>query len=162
VGIIVSYYVINNSKLISEIEDKMNSNFDIESFLNQNKAKITSFSSFVKSWNPLYSLLGKISGNNLFDKLSDYKSSYEFDEYSKIFTNNEVNVLHGIFENVTGEEIKKAIKNDLFKIEISEEEGYHMEYIADEDSIYTEFIELKNAVDFAYNSNSQILQILMP
>ena len=140
----------------------MNSNFDIETFLNQNKTEITSFSSFVKSWNPLYSLLGKISKNNIFDKLSDYESGNEFDEYSKIFNNNEVNVLHEIFENVADEEILKAIKNNLFKIEISEEEGYHMEYIADENSIYTEFIELKNAVNFAYNSNSQILQILMP
>lgn len=161
-GIIVSYEVIKDLNLISKLENNKNSNFDIETFLNQNRSKIKTFSSLTKSWNPLYSLLGKISGNNIFDKLSEYKSSNECNEYTKIFANDEVNTLYGLLNNINDNEIKISIEHSLLKTKIAKESGYNMRYIFDENSIYTEFTELKNAVNFAHVSDSQIVQILYP
>lgn len=161
-GIIVSYEVTNNKNLILEIEKNKNSNFDIESFLNKNRDKIKSFSTFVKSWNPLYSLLSKISGNKIFDKLSEYKSGNNFDEYIKLFESKEVNILYDETKKITESKIRIALKNDSLKTEISKDEGYNMDYIFDEDSIITEFNELKDAINFAYHSNSKLIQILFP
>ncbi|SEP86180.1 hypothetical protein [Epilithonimonas lactis] len=161
-GIIVSYEVIKDLNLIIEIENNKNSNFNIETFLNQNRAEIKSFSTFVKSWNPLYSLLGNISGNNIFDKLSEYKSSIESNEYTKIFTIDEVSILYEILKGINDKEIKISIENSLLRTKIARENGYNMKYIFDENSIYTEFVELKNAVNFAYVSESLIVQILYP
>ncbi|MBB4806335.1 hypothetical protein HNP38_001607 [Chryseobacterium defluvii] len=161
-GIIVSYEVINNPKIISEIEKNKNTDFEIEIFLDQNKIYIQSFPSFVKSWNPLYSLLNKISENNIFNKLSRYESGVEFNEYTKIFSNDEVEILFNILEKISTHDIMDRLKDESLKNKISKEDGYHMEDIFHRDSILFEFQELKKAFNTAFNENSQVVQILFP
>lgn len=161
-GIIVSYEVINNQKVISEINRIKNTHFEIENFLSENKIYIKSFPSFVKSWNPTYSLLNKISGIDVFNKLSKYESSIEFNEYTKIFTNDEVETLFKVFEKISIDNIKHHLKNKSLKTEISKEDGYHMKDIFNEDCILFEFQELKKAVNTAFNENAQMIQILFP
>lgn len=161
-GIIVSYEIISEENILKEIEKNMNTAIDIESILNQYPHYIQSFTSFVKTWDPLYMLLYKISGNNIFNKLRENKQSEKINQYTKIFDYEEVKLLYKELQEISIDTLNNKLNDEFLKAEISEESGYHMEYIYDSDCIVIEFNELKNAVSKAYILNSKLIQILFP
>lgn len=161
-GIIVSYQIISCENVLKAIEKNMNTTTDIESILRQNTHCIKSFNSFVKTWDPLYTLLNKISGNSIFTKLRENKQSENTNEYIKIFYNEEIKVLNEELNKISVQMLNNKLNDTSLKFEISQGGGYYMEYIYDVESIIIEFQELKAAVTTAFNTNSKIVQILYP
>ncbi len=162
-GIIVSYRIVSDEDAIKAIEKNMNTEVDIESILNQYNHCIKSFASFVKSWDPLYLLLNKISDNNIFTKLRENKQSGSTNEYSKIFHEDEIKILYEELQKISIETLNNKLSHDeSLKFDISRQDGYSMEFIYNTDCIITEFQELKKAVNTAFNNNSKLIQILFP
>lgn len=161
-GIIVSYRIVSDENAIKAIEKNMNTEVDIESILNQYAHCIKSFTSFVKTWDPLYCLLNKISGNSIFTKLKENKQSENINEYSKIFHKDEIKILYEELQKISIEVLNNKLSNESLKLDISQQQGYSMISIYNADCIIIKFQELKKAVNTAFNNNSKIVQILFP
>ncbi|MFC5871120.1 protein of unknown function [Chryseobacterium arachidis] len=161
-GIIVSYQVISDENAITEIERNINIGIDIENILQQYCHSIKSFNSFVKTWDPLYFLLFKISGNEIFIKLREGKRNEETNEYIQILQTDEIKNIYNELQKISIEILSNALNDEFFKSEISQQEGYNMESIYDIECMIIEFQELKNAVNTAFCTHSKIVQILMP
>ncbi|MFC3159242.1 DUF1877 family protein [Chryseobacterium arachidis] len=160
-GIIVSYQVISDENAITEIERNINIGIDIENILQQYCHSIKSFNSFV-TWDPLYFLLFKISGNEIFIKLREGKRNEETNEYIQILQTDEIKNIYNELQKISIEILSNALNDEFFKSEISQQEGYNMESIYDIECMIIEFQELKNAVNTAFCTHSKIVQILMP
>ncbi|MCD1116147.1 DUF1877 family protein [Chryseobacterium turcicum] len=161
-GIIVSYSVVSDENIVKEVEENMNTKISIEDIINQYSNKIESFTTYVKTWDPLYFLLYQLSSNKHFLKLREYHRSPETNEYTKVFSKEEVYELFKELQNINLEALIISLDNEGFKKDISTEEGYNMELIFNIEGIFIEFNELKNAVNKAYTLKSKLIQILFP
>lgn len=160
-GIIVTYQVISDENAIREIEKNINAGIDIENILKKYTHSIKSFNSFVKTWDPLYFLLYTISKNEIFLKLREGKQNKETNEYIQFFYKNEIRILYNELQKISVETITNIL-DEILKLEISQQQGYHMESIQEVECVIIEFEALKNAVNTAFNTDSTIVQILCP
>ncbi|MFL9834432.1 DUF1877 family protein [Chryseobacterium terrae] len=161
-GIIVSYSIISDENIFNEVERKMNIKTSIEEVINHFSNDIESFTSFVKTWDSLYLLLYELSLNKIFLKLRENDQSAETNEYTKIFSQEEVRELFQELQNINYEVLTIALNNENLKQRISEQNGYNMDHIFDIECVLIEYNELKNAVSKAYILNSKLIQILFP
>lgn len=159
-GIIVSYSIISDENILQEVEKNINTKNSIEDIINQYCDNIESFTSYVKTWDPLYFLLYKISANKIFLKLRENHQSIETNEYSKIFSKEDVYKLFQELQNIHSENLRNILDNEDLKQSISKQDGYRMEDIFDIESVLIEFNQLKNAVNKAYATDSKLIQIL--
>lgn len=161
-GIIVSYSIILDDNIFKEVEKNINTKISIEDTINQYSDNKESFTSYVKAWDPLYFLLYKLSSNKAFLKLRENHQSAETNEYTKIFSKEEVHELFQELQNIPTETLYAVLDNESLKQNISKQDGYHMDDIFNIEFIEIEFNELKNAVNKAYTLNSKLIQILFP
>ncbi|WP_265428197.1 DUF1877 family protein [Chryseobacterium sp. YIM B08800] len=161
-GIIVSYSIILDDNIFKEVEKNINTKISIEDIINLYSDNIESFTSYVKTWDSLYFLLYKISSNKVFLKLRENHQNAETNEYTKIFSREEVQELFQELQNINQEILDSSLNYNNLKQAISEHSGYNMDYIFNMECVLIEFNELKNAVNKAYFSNSKLIQILFP
>lgn len=161
-GIIVSYNIILDDNIFKEVEKNINTKISIEDIINQYSDNIESFTSYVKTWDPLYFLLHKLSSNKVFLKLRENHQSVKTNEYTKIFSKEEVHELFQELQNIPTETLYAVLDNESLKQNISKQDGYRMDDIFNIECVKIEFNELKNAVNQAYTLNSKLIQILFP
>lgn len=161
-GIIVQYVTTKDRNILLKIAKQENSGLTLENYLNENKSEIISFGTFVKSWNPLYFLLKKISGHEIFDMLANLQSNETYDQYTKLINQEDVKVIFHILNTFSSAEIQGFLDDGEFCKIVSEQPGYNMDYINDPESILIEFTALKDAVQSAYSIDAALVQVFYP
>ncbi|MEC5174175.1 DUF1877 family protein [Chryseobacterium nepalense] len=161
-GIIVQYVTTKDRNILLKIAEQENSGLTLENYLNENKSEIISFGTFVKSWNPLYFLLKKISGHEIFDMLANLQSNETYDQYTKLINQEDVKVIFHILNTFSSAEIQGFLDDGEFCKIVSEQPGYNMDYIYDPESILIEFTTLKDAVQSAYSIDAALVQVFYP